>query len=63
VFDSIVEDLPAALSADRPWCPGNNPKTALWKYLETHPEFEIDKSVQDKLLITVAPDGYLKRVK
>lgn len=62
VFDTIVEDLPADIFPDRPWGPGDNPKTAVWEYLKTHPEFEIDKSIQHKLLITVAPDGYLKRV-
>jgi cephalosporin hydroxylase len=62
VFDTVVEDMPAELSGDRPWGPGNNPKTAVWEYLKTHPEFEIDKSIQNKLLITVAPDGYLKRI-
>ncbi|BCX12101.1 MAG: cephalosporin hydroxylase [Thermosynechococcus sp.] len=63
VFDTIVEDLPKELFPDRPWGPGNNPKTAVWEYLKSHPEFEIDKSIQHKLLITVAPDGYLKRVR
>ena len=63
VFDTIVEDLPKELYPDRPWGPGDNPKTAVWEYLKTHPEFEIDKSIQHKLLITVAPDGYLKRVR
>ncbi len=62
VFDTIVEDLPAEMFADRPWGPGNNPKTAVWEYLKTHPEFEIDKSIQHKLLITVAPEGFLKRI-
>jgi cephalosporin hydroxylase len=62
VFDTVVEDMPKELSGDRPWGPGDNPKTAVWEYLKTHPEFEIDKSIQNKLLITVAPDGYLKRV-
>ena len=62
VFDTIIEDMPADMFPDRPWAPGNNPKTAVWEYLKTHPEFEIDKSIQHKLLITVAPDGYLKRV-
>jgi cephalosporin hydroxylase len=62
VFDTIVEDMPADMFPDRPWGPGDNPKTAAWEYLKTHPEFEIDKSIQHKLLITVAPDGYLKRV-
>jgi len=62
VFDTIIEDLPEDMFPDRPWGPGNNPKTAVWEYLKTHPEFKIDQSVQDKLLITVAPDGYLKRI-
>lgn len=62
-FDTIVEDMPKEMFPDRPWGPGNNPKTAVWEYLKTHPEFEIDKSIQHKLLITVAPDGYLRRVK
>ncbi len=62
VFDTIVEDLPKELFPDRPWGPGDNPKTAVWQYLKTHPEFEIDKSIQDKLLITEAPDGFLKRI-
>ncbi len=63
VFDSIIEDMPDDMFPDRPWGQGNNPKTAVWEYLKTHTEFEIDKSIQDKLLITVAPDGYLKRVR
>ena len=62
VFDTIVEDLPKEMFPNRPWGPGNNPKTAVWSYLEAHSEFIIDKSIHDKLLITVAPDGYLKRI-
>lgn len=63
VFDTLIEDMPKEMFQDRPWGPGDNPKTAVWEYLKTHPEFEIDKSIQHKLLITVAPDGYLKRMK
>ncbi len=63
VFDTVIEDMQEELSADRPWGKNNNPKTAVWEFLKSHPEFEIDKSIQNKLLITVAPDGYLKRVK
>ncbi len=63
VMDTAIEDMPKAMFPDRPWGPGDNPKTAVWEYLKTHPEFEIDKSIQHKLLITVAPDGYLKRLK
>jgi cephalosporin hydroxylase len=62
VSDTDIEDMPAGSFPDRPWDKGNNPKTAVWEYLKTHPEFEIDKSIPAKLLITVAPDGYLKRI-
>ena len=62
VFDTVVEDLPAEMFPDRSWGPGDNPKTADWDYLKTHPEFEIDRAIDDKLLISVAPDGYLKRI-
>jgi len=62
-FDTVIEDLPKEMFPDRPWGPGNNPKTAVWEYLKTHPEFEIDKSIQNKLLVTVAPDGFLRRVR
>jgi cephalosporin hydroxylase len=62
VFDTI-EEVPAAMSADRPWGPGNNPKTAAWEFLKTSERFVIDQEYKDKLLITVAPDGYLRCVK
>jgi cephalosporin hydroxylase len=63
VFDTLVEDLPKEMYPDRPWGPGDNPKTAVWEYLKNHSEFEIDKTIQNKLLITVAPDVYLKRIR
>jgi cephalosporin hydroxylase len=63
VFDTVVEDLEKELFQDRPWGHGNNPKTAVHRYLASHPEFEIDSAIQNKLLITVAPDGYLKRMR
>ncbi|MGD9974261.1 MAG: cephalosporin hydroxylase family protein [Desulfatirhabdiaceae bacterium] len=62
VFDTIIEELPDDMFPDRPWGKGNNPKTAVYQYLKTHPEFEIDQTVQNKLLITVAPDGYMRRI-
>lgn len=61
VFDTIIDDLPADMFPDRPWGPGDNPKTAVREYLKNHPEFQIDKEMDHKLLISVAPDGYLKR--
>jgi cephalosporin hydroxylase len=75
VFDTVIEDMPAAMFQDRPWGPGNSPKTAVAEYLrsleEAHgrgasgretPTFEVDKSIDYKLLISVAPDGYLRRI-
>jgi cephalosporin hydroxylase len=63
VFDTIIEDMPDDMFPDRPWGKGNNPKTAVWEFLKNHDQFVIDKHIENKLLITVAPDGYLKRVK
>lgn len=62
VFDTIVENVPAKMYPDRPWGPGNNPKTAVQEYLSNHPEFEIDHKIDNQLLISVAPHGYLKRI-
>jgi len=61
VFDTVVEDMPADMFPDRPWGPGDNPKTAVHAWLADHPEFEIDKQIDAKLLISVAPDGFLRR--
>ncbi len=61
VFDTVIEDMPKEAFPDRPWGPGNNPKTAVWEFLKSHPEFEIDNMIHDKLQITVARDGYLRR--
>lgn len=63
VFDTIIEDMPKIFVTDRPWGKGNNPKTAVWEFLETNDRFKIDKEIENKLLITVAPDGYLKCIR
>lgn len=64
VFDTVVEDLPKGkYSADRPWDVGSNPKTAVFEFLKTNSNFTIDKNIDDKILLSVAPDGYLKRIK
>lgn len=62
VMDTIVEDMPPDFYPDRPWSRGNNPKTAVRAYLKSHPEFEVDETIEQKLLITVAPSGYLRRI-
>lgn len=73
VFDTVIEDVPPRDPTRRPWNKGNNPKTAVWEFLRRLDEegrvaadgsrlrFEIDRAIEDKLLITVAPDGYLRR--
>lgn len=63
VFDTIIEDIPDEYIPDRPWGKGNNPKTAVWEFLKNNDWFVIDKKIENKLLITVAPDGYLKCIK
>jgi cephalosporin hydroxylase len=62
-FDTVVEDLPADASGDRPWRPGDNPKTAVHEFLKSTDRFVVDQELNQKLLLSVAPDGYLKCVK
>jgi cephalosporin hydroxylase len=63
VFDTVIEDMPADFFPDRPWGKGNNPKSAVREFLKTNDRFEVDKDMESKLLITVAPEGYLKCIK
>jgi cephalosporin hydroxylase len=63
VFDTLIEDMGEGAYPDRSWGLGDNPKTAVWEYLKANSNFEIDKSIHQKLLITVAPEGYLKRTR
>ena len=62
VFDTVIENLPSGLYVDRPWDVGNNPMTAARLWLKDHPEFVVDQAIDSKLQISVAPEGYLKRI-
>lgn len=64
VFDTVVENLPqdSVPGIKRPWGVGNNPMTAVDKFLEHNSQFEIDNTIDNKLLISVAPRGYLKKL-
>lgn len=63
VFDTIIEDLPKKIESKQPWSKGNNPKTALLEFLKHNKQFKIDKEIENKLMISVAPSGYLKKIK
>ena len=63
MFDTIVEDMPEGAFPDRPWGKGNNPRTAVDQFLRENDRFEVDVAIEEKLLITVSPGGYLKRVR
>jgi cephalosporin hydroxylase len=62
VFDTVIEDMPPDMYPDRPWDRGDNPRTAVDEFLHETEEFEVDQRIEDKLLITVSPGGYLRRV-
>ena len=62
VCDTVVEDMPGEMFADRPWGPGDSPKTAVRAFLKTNPRFQVDPEYQNKLLLSVCPEGYLKCV-
>lgn len=63
VMDTGIEDMPSELYLDRPWDKGNNPKTAVKEFLRSNDRFVIDEAIHSKLLITAAPDGYLKCIR
>ncbi|NCB21878.1 MAG: cephalosporin hydroxylase [Deltaproteobacteria bacterium] len=62
VFDTVIENMAADAYPDRPWGKGNNPMTAAGAYLASHPEYVCDEMMDSKLLISVAPKGFLKRI-
>lgn len=62
VFDTVVENLDESMNLEKPWSVGNNPMTAIKSWLPKHPEFVVDHEIDKKLLISVAPNGYLKKV-
>jgi cephalosporin hydroxylase len=75
VFDTLVEQMPDDMFADRPWSIGNNPMTAVQSFLSAIGDkdvlaadgerlcLEVDSRIDNKLLVSVAPRGYLRRVK
>ena len=63
VFDTVIENLPRDMFKDRPWDVGDNAMTAMRTWLARDPGFEIDYAMDAKLQISVAPNGYLRRVR
>src|SRR5450432_2708678 len=62
VLDTIIDDMPEEFSDGRPWGPGRGPKAAVHRFLQTTDRFVIDQEYNDKLLVSVAPDGFLRCV-
>lgn len=60
VMDTVIEDMPEDSFPNRPWGRGNNPRTAVQQFLEHNRRFAVDTELENKLLITVAPGGYLR---
>lgn len=63
VFDTVIEDMPEGSFPERDWGKGNNPKTAVREFLSECNDFYIDENIVNKLLITVAPEGYLLKIR
>jgi cephalosporin hydroxylase len=61
VMDTVIETSPIAALADRPWTVGNNPMTAVKQFLAEGSNFAVDKEIEYKLSVTVAPNGWLRR--
>ena len=63
VFDTLVGDMPKNTYKNRAWNQKNNPKIAVKKFLKNNNKFEIDDDIYKRFLITVAREGYLKKIK
>ncbi len=67
VFDTLVENFPINWfkkhGTDKSLNKINNPKTSVHEFLKSNKRFKIDKEFQEKLLITAAPNGFLKCIK
>lgn len=63
VFDTVINDLDDSNYPDRPWSRNSNPHTAVFEFLKNSDGFVIDERIHDKLQITVAPNGFLKRIR
>lgn len=63
VLDTMVEDFPVTWVKNKELNKKNNPKTAVHEFLKINKRFKIDKEFEKKLLITCAPDGFLKCIK
>ena len=61
--DTFIEYFPKGYYSNRPWDVGNNPMTALREFLSGNDDFVIDKEKANKLMITEAFDGYIKRIR
>lgn len=61
--DTIVEAIPDQKHRPRPWGKGNNPHTAMNAFLEKNDRFETDVKINNRLLFTCNPGGYLKCIK
>jgi cephalosporin hydroxylase len=62
--DTHVEYIPEIVeNRPRPWGKGNNPKTAVDEFLRENDRFEVDRELENKLLLTLHPSGYLKSIK
>ena len=61
VSDTVIEHIPAQTHRPRPWGPGNGPATAVEAFLAGHPEFRLDDQIDDRILMSSNPGGYLVR--
>jgi len=62
VYDTSIEwDEAEYWENNREWGPGNSPRSAITEFIKSHPDFRIDKSICNKLQITVAPEGFLRK--
>ena len=63
VFDTIVEKMDSEFSKNRPWNKKNSPQSAIQKFLKRNNNFVVDKTIDKKIILSMAPGGFLKKIK
>lgn len=60
---TIIEKIPMQNHRPREWGPGNNPMTAVTKFLNISDKFIVDELREKKMLLSCHPRGYLRAIK
>lgn len=60
--DTFIEFFPKGYYDNRPWDVGDNPHSAMKRFVAERDDYRIDKAMTNKLMICEGIEGYLQRI-